>query len=331
MLLDIIIPQYSEDEEVVNKLLTSISSQKQVDFNNIKITIVNDCSEILLSNPFLESFKNLNISYIKNDKNTGPGLARQKGVDNTTADYITFIDSDDYLADDKVLFTITEFIKKEEPDYLVSGIVTEVLKDNKLSTIVKQNKETFPWMHGKVYKREFLKQNEIRFHEDVRHLEDSYYTTCILGVVDPKKVAFINYPTVVWTMNKKSLTRSLEPIDYNFKIFEDTFKTPFYTYDYLCKHKASLRLNYFVSSMFGLYIILNSDVFDKDDRKNIKEEYLAKLDAEISKRKNIFILFTKDQLIGLYTNELMELIDRMFLRNIKANFNDFYNKYLEVK
>ena len=48
MLLDIIIPQYSEDEKIINNLLTSINIQKQIDFNDINITIVNDYSDIIL-------------------------------------------------------------------------------------------------------------------------------------------------------------------------------------------------------------------------------------------------------------------------------------------
>ena len=106
MLLDIIIPQYKEKNEDIKPLLDSINNQELVDFNNIKLTIVNDCSDVLLDEDFLKSFKNLNISYIRNDKNTGPGLARQKGIDSTSSDYIMFCDSDDELFDKKALYII---------------------------------------------------------------------------------------------------------------------------------------------------------------------------------------------------------------------------------
>ena len=42
MILDIIIPQYKEDESVIKNLLNSINNQKNVDFSQIKLTIVND-------------------------------------------------------------------------------------------------------------------------------------------------------------------------------------------------------------------------------------------------------------------------------------------------
>ena len=65
MLLDIIVPQYKEKEEDIKPLLDSINNQELVDFNNIKLTIVNDYSDVLLNEDFLNRFKNLNISYLK--------------------------------------------------------------------------------------------------------------------------------------------------------------------------------------------------------------------------------------------------------------------------
>ena len=326
MLLDIIIPQYSEDEKIIKNLLTSIDSQKQIDFNDINITIVNDYSNTLLSSDCLKTFTNLKITYLRNEKNTGPGLARQKGIDNTSASYIMFIDSDDVLDSNLSLFVITDFLKKNDIDYLVTDIKCEVIKSGKLDTIIKQNKETFPWMHGKVYKREFLKSNEIRFHECIRHLEDSYFTMSVLGVADPKRIAFINYPTILWKLNPNSLTRKNTPDIYTYNIFSDMYNTPFYIYEYLSRHNSKLRFNYFISSIFGLYIILNSSVFDSHENK--KNEYLNKLEKDIKNKKNIFILYNKLQLLKLYNDELKELKDRLFIRGIKVSFDDFYNKYI---
>ena len=142
MLLDIIIPQYKEKNEDIKPLLDSINNQERVDFNNIKLTIVNDCSDVLLDEDFLKSFKNLNISYIRNDKNTGPGLARQKGIDSTSSDYIMFCDSDDELYEKKALYVITDFISKREPDYMVTNIALETEEKNTL--LIKKGKDTFP-------------------------------------------------------------------------------------------------------------------------------------------------------------------------------------------
>ena len=193
MLLDLIIPQYNENEEQIKYLLDSINNQKNVDFNLIDVTIVNDCSNVILSNKFLSKYKKLKITYVKNDKNTGPGLARQKGVDITDNQYIMFLDADDELYNDNVLSNIIDFLKKYHPNYLVTNIAVEALVNGKKSLIIKKNKDTFPWMHGKVYKRFFLEDKKIRFSEHIRHVEDTYFTTCVIGSINPSEIYYFDF------------------------------------------------------------------------------------------------------------------------------------------
>ena len=327
MLLDIIIPQYKEDDEKVKILLDSISNQKGVDFNNIKLTIVNDYSDVLLSKEFLDSYKNLNISYIRNDKNTGPGLARQKGIDNTCADYIMFCDSDDKLYDETSLRIITDFISKMEPDYLVTDIAIE----GNGGILVKKGKNTFPWMHGKVYKREFLENNEIRFHPNVRHLEDSYFTTSILGTIDPKKITYLDYVTYLWKNNDSSLTRSKHKYHYTVEVFDDFYNSPIYTYEFLVKKNSYLKFTYLISSILGIYIILYSDLFNYDELTEKKNYYLDKLKEYIKKKRNVFIIVGYDKSSQLFNIEKNELTERNGIKEIYKSFDDFYNEYIVKK
>ncbi len=322
-MLDIIIPQYSEDEGVLKNLLDSIKNQKGINFDEIKITIVNDCSDVILSDAFLNSYTNLSIKYLRNIRNTGPGLARQYGVDNTNEEYITFIDSDDELSSDTSLMKVIEFLKHNRPNYLVTNIVTEVILDDKLTTIIKKRRNTMPWMHGKFYKREFLNENNIRFHENIRHTEDSYYTTCVLGSIKPDELVFLDTYTVLWKMNKNSITRKYDVSDYTFNTFEYVFNTPVYAYDFLVAHNSYLRFSYYVSSMFGLYMLLNSNVFNKKDRITQKNDYENKLKNNIIRRRNIFILFKENQLLDLWNNELEDLKCRLNLKEMSKTLDDF--------
>ena len=327
MLLDIIILQYKEDDEKVKILLDSISNQKGVDFNNIKLTIVNDYSDVLLSKEFLDSYKNLNISYIRNDKNTGPGLARQKGMDNTCADYIMFCDSDDKLYDETALRIITDFISKMEPDYLVTDIAIE----GNGGILIKKGKDTFPWMHGKVYKREFLEKNEIRFHPNVRHLEDSYFTTSILGTIDPKTITYLDYVTYLWKNNDSSLTRSKHKYHYTVEVFDDFYNSPIYTYEFLVKKNSYLKFTYLISSILGIYIILYSDLFNYDELTEKKNYYLNKLKEYVKKKRNVFIIVGYDKSSQLFNIEKNELTERNGIKEIYKSFDDFYNEYIVKK
>jgi glycosyltransferase involved in cell wall biosynthesis len=123
-MLDIIIPQYSEDNNMIKPLLDSIKNQIDIDFSLINITIVNDYSNTLLDLDFLDSY-NLGIKYYRNERNTGPGLARQYGILNTNDKFIMFIDADDRLYSNKSLYYVIDFIKKNNPDYVIGNIAVE--------------------------------------------------------------------------------------------------------------------------------------------------------------------------------------------------------------
>ena len=326
MLLDIIIPQYSENEEVISNLLNSINNQNNVDFSQIRITIVNDFSNVILNDEFLHSFNNLDINYIRNDKNTGPGLARQKGFDNTNGLYVMYCDSDDELYDLNSLWVIMDFITKYEPDYLVSNIAIE----NEFGEYeIKKNKDTFPWMHGKVYKRQFLVDNEIRFHDDIRHVEDGYYTTCVLGVIDKEKIKYLDYATYKWKNNTSSLTRSKSKYHYVVNTFDEFIKSPKYTYEFLVKKNSQIKYNYIISALFGIYIALNSNVFDYKELEERKNNYLNTLGEMVKNKKNLFIIYGKNKLSAIFDYELAEICKRNKISNVYKNLDDFYNEYLK--
>lgn len=331
MLLDLIIPQYNEDEAQIKYLLDSINNQKNVDFNLIDVTIVNDCSNVILSDKFLSKYKKLKITYVRNDKNTGPGLARQKGVDVTDNKYIIFLDADDELYDDNVLSKIIDFIKKFQPNYLVTNIAVEAIVNNQKALIIKKNRDTFPWMHGKVYKRFFLEDKKIRFCEHIRHVEDTYYTTCVIGSINPNEIHYLDLITYRWKNNLSSLTRNKNKYSYTVSIFEDFFNAPIYTYEFLCKIKSYYRYSFLINSMFGIYIILNSNLFDYEELKKEKEDYTNKLKEYLKTKRNIFVLVKKEELEKMFNEELKQLKIRNGVETISKSLDDFIEEFIKLK
>ena len=65
------------------------------------------------------------------------------------------------------------------------------------------------WLHGKIYRRSFLKKNNIRFN-NTRANEDTGFNKLIYFLTE---VLYIPDYTYIWKCNNKSLTRST---DYNF-------------------------------------------------------------------------------------------------------------------
>ena len=79
-------------------LKKSINSVLNQTLNDIELICVNDGSTDNSLN-ILESYNDKRIKLI-NQKNQGLGAARNKGLKNSNGEFIFFIDSDDYIAED---------------------------------------------------------------------------------------------------------------------------------------------------------------------------------------------------------------------------------------
>ena len=329
-MLDIIIPQYSEDNNMIKPLLDSIKNQIDIDFSLINITIVNDYSNTLLDLDFLDSY-NLGIKYYRNERNTGPGLARQYGILNTNDKFIMFIDADDILYSNKSLYYVIDFIKKNNPDYVIGNIAVEDIINGKESIVIRKGRDTFPWMHSKIYKREFLVKNDIIFHPNIRYVEDQYFTTSVLGFIRENDLLFLDKEIVLWKRNTNSLTRKKTKYHYLISIFDDFFNAPLYTYEFLKSHNCYLKYSYIINATFGIYIILNSSVFESQELNDMKEEYEEKFLSYIKLTRNLFIIANKNDLEKMFNEELNQLVIRNDIKNVSCNFTSFLNKYITKK
>ena len=70
---------------------------KSIDYNLATVTVVDDCSIKLEGFEKLKNdFPNVHFIWLK--ENSGPGAARQKGIELTYNPYIMFIDAGDCIA-----------------------------------------------------------------------------------------------------------------------------------------------------------------------------------------------------------------------------------------
>lgn len=92
MKVSVIIPAYNS-RSFVRRAINSVIAQS---YSNWELIIVDDCSTDDTYS-VCESIKDDRIRVIKHEKNTGAGVARQTGLKYATGDFVTFLDSDDYL------------------------------------------------------------------------------------------------------------------------------------------------------------------------------------------------------------------------------------------
>lgn len=92
--ISIVVAVYNA-EKTLKKCVESLLNQT---YNNIEIILVNDCSKdnsLDICNEYSKAKDNVKV--ISNDRNSGVSDTRNNGIDNSTGEYICFVDSDDYV------------------------------------------------------------------------------------------------------------------------------------------------------------------------------------------------------------------------------------------
>ena len=115
MKVSVIIPSYNAKPEYLTEAIGSVINQTVKPY---EIIIVDDGSDAPIMGTFASSADNIKI--IRNEKNMGIGFSRQRGVDNATGDYITFLSSDD-IWDEKYLEIMIKTAKEQPNKILYSN------------------------------------------------------------------------------------------------------------------------------------------------------------------------------------------------------------------
>ncbi len=93
-LLSVIVPDYNTDEELLYRCLDSIKNQT---YKNIEVILVDDGSNFPIS---IDSDKYCNLKIITHETNRGLYRARISGFKASQGEYISTLDSDDYVSPD---------------------------------------------------------------------------------------------------------------------------------------------------------------------------------------------------------------------------------------
>lgn len=102
-LISIIIPLYNRFSNTDR----AISSVLEQSYKKWELFVIDDASAKQYKLAKTCGDYSQNITIIRNEKNLGPGLSRQKGLDQANGDYICFLDSDDFWKPDFLLEGIT--------------------------------------------------------------------------------------------------------------------------------------------------------------------------------------------------------------------------------
>lgn len=337
-----IVPVYNAQNDL-NQAIDSIINQT-FGFENIELILVDDASTDN-SKEIIKSYQKEygNIKLVELSQNSGlPGKPRSLGIDYSTSDYIIFLDADDSY-ERKAFEVLYETITEEGSDFVMAShyinLDGDMVKANLIQTddeIISFNplesQETFdklsynhlvaPW--GKIFKKEFITENDIRFPEDSL-CEDTYFY--FKALINSRKVTILpkDYLYVYNTFEDKKTAIH----GHDMKKFNNFLKGMEYTKELL--KDLDLSINIFLAENIASLLLIFSNL-NKDDKKEAVlkvYEFEKDLNIEIPRKEiailNSFILKRQFTAAILISNIYSSLYNNNSIKNVYRKFNNSKN------
>ena len=210
MKLSIIIPIYNS-EKYLKKTLESIQKQ---DFTDYECLLINDGStdsSEKICNSFILKDSRFRII---NTANKGVSSARNTGIINATGDYLTFVDSDDFI-ENNTYSEIFSYIDNEKLDICCFNFFYIDNNGNKTSgkfsiekidTCFIKYRVYMNSVWNKVFKRELFTNNNLLFDSEISNSEDLLLVFKLIHKA--KKIKYITEPFYNYSYNSLSLTNT---------------------------------------------------------------------------------------------------------------------------
>lgn len=185
-MVSIIIPVYNSSQ-YLERCVDSLLRQSEID---IEIILVNDGS--------IDGSKAICDRYSMSDKriivihqeNAGASVARNNGLAVAKGEYITFVDSDDYVDADYIR-SMADVMKNTDCDLVITGR-TQIKLDGSSNVTIPPalamqddeireifHNENFDYVRGgpccKIYKKSIINNNNLSFPKDIHYLEDAIF------------------------------------------------------------------------------------------------------------------------------------------------------------
>ena len=308
--MDIIIPQSHEIEEDIKNLLNSLNIQKNVDFNEIGIIIVNNHSKCQIRKGMLRNYHKLQTSYYRTDSIATIGEAIQYGIDISNAEYVTFMYCKDSVFGKTFLFDAIEYIKRHHLYSLFTPNV-EIVGSGSKTDDLKHTIADYMTLRGLIVSRELLVENNIKFSSDLNYFEDIEFIHKLLSVVQYEDT---DAPFVSWRKEKNDATKC-----YYVEYIDDYIKMRDRLNELIMKVDGPVA-QYAVIGIFSACVFVNSKYFKESKNYSSKEKYTNDL-------KNMYLKYSE------YINKLpKEMVDSIYYNQLEILRKEYPSfEYVDVK
>ena len=277
MRLSIIVPRYNESITDIMPIFSSLRIQTNFDLNDLEVLICDDNPASPLDDGECRGMSQIfcfNIRVIHLPENRGPGIARQYGIDNAKGEWLMFCDADDSFFSANVLsMFFTEIEKFPETDYMSSHWVEELKDETGAMRYIQHDLEN-TWMHGKLIKKSLITDNNIRFHDDLRVHEDSYFLSLVADAAQARRL--LTVPTYIWRWSNNTITRRNDGL-YLYQDFPTFIKAVTLANEELRKRKSQM-IHYHVDQLvIYCYFVLQQDIWVKPEVEKYRKKSIEML------------------------------------------------------
>lgn len=328
MTISIIIPVYNV-EKYLRQCIDSVLSQTFQDFEIILVDDGSTDSSGEICDEYVTKDDRIRVIHKANE---GVSIARNIGIEMTSGELLMFLDSDDFLYPDALKVLYEASIETPCADIIISGMekyfVSTDTKElfnldaniyskslfGELSIYLKK-KYFYGMVWSKLYKKEIISNNQIKFNENISYHEDELFFTQTLNASSNVKI--ISNTTYIYNRYDGTLT-------HRFVCPEIQLYTANMIYDEAKKiSKKSEYHNYimqeYANSLFNIIISMYSLSFYNKLSYKQRIEAIRKILKTAENRhisKNLNLLLNKAHFCSLSTYSIEAVGTLKYLKNI---------------
>lgn len=331
--VSVVVPIYKIKQEYLEKCIESVTCQTLKD---IQIILVDDgspdhCGQVCDS--YAEKDDRILVIH---QANQGVSVARNAGIEKSIGEYVLFVDGDDYLAND-ACEKLYERMKESDDDILLYG--HKCVNENEevshlLGRDIVFDKEGIVELQkvilnpsgellkiapagtvGKMYKRSFINENQLRYIPGIRRMQDNLF--CLYGYQFAKKISYYDYPGYYYRINGDSVCQKFNP-----QIFEIMEEALVEFDKFIQRYAPELRPYYYckvISILCGEYMRIyfrhpDNHKRKKEIKRELKDLIINERNREALDKVNFKNLPTRIKVIAFFlehklVNSLWFLLD----------------------
>lgn len=270
--LSIGITHYNEDWSIIKPMLTSIATQRSINFDEIEVIIVNDGEgpyppDFVFEQPY-------EVRYVVNEKKT-VSAARNRAIRESQGDYIMLCDCDDMFYTCTALYIIfTQMNIDGGFDALVDNFLEETKNPETGEMVYVDHQGNDIFVHSKVWRKQYLIDNDIFFDDELSIHEETPFT--ILAMNCSENIRLCPVPYYLWCWNDNSVCRR-DP-KYILKTFKNMIWANISLVErFLRRGMTNQAMGFIASLIYDGYYAMNckewKDINNKEYRDSTFEEY----------------------------------------------------------